>query len=207
MAGGQASHGSVKRGWRLALGLAVLYFAADTLLDTAVGWQIFWPLNGVTIALLIGRPQREWPLLLAGIELGTGLGDYFDGSTPALADNIHASVIGSEIVQRLLSMLEVTVSAWLLPKFATLNTWLRAPNIYARFLAAVIIGPTVAGLLAALYFKVNDQDYLFTFRSWTLSDALGIGVMLPFSLALRSLESRLLFKPPRLTLTLAMSGL
>jgi signal transduction histidine kinase len=204
---GQASHGGTKAGWRLVLGLAVLYFAADTLLDMVVGWEIFWPLNGITIALLIGRPRREWLLLLAGIELGTGVGDYFDGSTPALADSIHASVIGSEIVQRLLSMLEVTVSAWLLPPFTTLDTWLRGPNVYVRFVAAVIIGPCVAGLLAAPYFhQVSGQDYLSAFRIWALSDAMGIAVMLPLSLALRSRESRVLFKPPQLTRTLATLG-
>jgi signal transduction histidine kinase len=204
---GQASHGSTKAGWRLFLGLAVLYFAADTLLDMVVGWEIFWPLNGITIALLIGRPRREWLLLLAGIELGTGAGDYFDGSTPALADSIHASVIGSEIVQRLLSMLEVTVSAWLLPPFTTLDTWLRGPSVYVRFVAAVIIGPCVAGLLAAPYFhQVSGQDYLSAFRIWALSDAMGIAVMLPLSLALRSRESRVLFKPPQLTRTLATLG-
>jgi EAL domain-containing protein (putative c-di-GMP-specific phosphodiesterase class I) len=57
---GQASHGRMKPGWRLVLGLAVLYFAADTLLDMAVGWQIFWPLNRVTIALeLQYQPQVD----------------------------------------------------------------------------------------------------------------------------------------------------
>ena len=210
-ANGQASHGRTKPGWRLVLGLAVLYFAATTLLDSAVlsfgGWQIFWPLNGVTIALMIGRPRREWLLLLAGIELGTGLGDYFDGTTAALADNTHSSVLESEIVQRLLSMLQVTVSAWLLPQFTALDTWLRAPHVYARFLAAVIIGPSVSGLLVALYFhQVNGQDYLSAFRGWALSDAMGIAVMLPLSLALRSHESRVLFKPSQLTLTLATLG-
>ena len=43
--------------------IACAYFVADAVLNKIAlgdGWQIFWPLNGVTIALLISRPRREW---------------------------------------------------------------------------------------------------------------------------------------------------
>ena len=35
------------------------------------GWNIVWPLNGVTIALLLMRPRSTWVWMLLGIELGT----------------------------------------------------------------------------------------------------------------------------------------
>ena len=50
----------------VALAVAGCYFVADNLLNKIAlgdGWQIFWPLNGITIALLIMRPRSDWLLL------------------------------------------------------------------------------------------------------------------------------------------------
>src|SRR5450755_1706829 len=95
--------------WRFMLRLGALYFLATMLLGKVAlggdGWQIFWPLNGITIALLIGRPRRDWLIMLAAIELGTAIGDHYT----------YDIALGSEITERILSMFEVTLSAWLLP--------------------------------------------------------------------------------------------
>src|ERR1700691_4304450 len=119
--------------WRLMLRLAALYFLAIMLFGKVElggdGWQIFWPLNGITIALLIGRPRRDWLIMLVAIELGTAFGDHYT----------YDITLGSEITERFLSMFEVTLSALLLPPFTTLDKWLRKPGLYARFAAALII--------------------------------------------------------------------
>jgi diguanylate cyclase (GGDEF)-like protein len=191
---------TVEPDWRLMLRLAALYFLAIALLSKVAlgdGWHIFWPLNGITIALLIGRPRRDWLLMLAGIELGTAIGDYF----------MYDIAPGSEITERFLSMFEVTLSAWLLPQFTTLDDWLRKPGLYARFAAAVIIGPTASGLFAAVHYHLADGlDYVTAFNNWAIADALGIGAMLPLAIAFRSPETRALFKPPRLAFSLAALG-
>jgi diguanylate cyclase (GGDEF)-like protein len=167
---------------------AILYFVADVLLNKVAlgdGWQIFWPLNGVTIALLISRPRAQWPMLLTAVSIGTGAGEYLDG-------NVFASML----VQRALSVLEVYVSASFLPRFHSLETWLRQPRLYARFATAAVTGPTISGLLAAAYFHyLQGSPYFAAFNSWALADAMGIAAVLPLALALRSPETRSLFSP------------
>ena len=51
--------GSTVSSARLALVVAAAYFVADTLMNKIAlgdGWEIFWPLNGITIAMLTMRP-------------------------------------------------------------------------------------------------------------------------------------------------------
>ena len=87
--------GSAVSSARLALVVAAAYFVADTLMNKIAlgdGWEIFWPLNGITIALLIMRPRSSWPLLLAAVELGTGVGEYIDDNS-----------LGSTLVERAFS--------------------------------------------------------------------------------------------------------
>jgi diguanylate cyclase (GGDEF)-like protein len=172
--------------WPLLFTLTALYFIADTALNKVAlgaGWQIFWPLNGVTISLLIVRERRAWPLILMCVAVGTGIGEYIDGNS-----------LGSTLVQRSLSLFEVVLTASLLPPFATLDDWLVKPSLYRRFISGIVAGPAASGILASLYFHFSaGQDYLDAFRGWALADALGIAAILPLCLALRSPDSRALF--------------
>lgn len=177
----QAPRGSaVSAAWR-TLAIAVAYFLADTLLNKFAlgdGWAIFWPLNGVTIGLLIRRPRRQWPLLLAAVALGTGAGEFMDGNS-----------LVSTVVQRTFSVFEVSVSAALLPAFVSVDSWLRQPRLYPRFAAAVLVGPLVSGLLAAAWFNAFEATpYWNAFNAWALADAMGIAAVLPLVLALSSAE-------------------
>jgi diguanylate cyclase (GGDEF)-like protein len=178
------------------LALAAAYLAADTLLNKFAlgdGWQIFWPLNGITVAILITRPRSSWPFLLGAVALGTGAGEYLD-------DNPLASML----LQRALSLLEVTLSAALLPRFTHLDSWLRHPGLYSRFTAAVITGPLVSGLLAAAWFQHSaGQPYWEAFHAWALADALGLAAAFPVTIAAHSPQGRALFSGPKLPLTLA----
>ena len=171
---------AVSAAWR-ALVIAAVYFVADTLLNKFAlgdGWAIFWPLNGITIALLIRKPRREWPLLLAAVALGTGGGEYLDDNT-----------LVSTLVQRLFSVFEVSISAALLPPFENPDTWLRKPRLYPRFAAAVLVGPAVSGLLAAAYFNAFEATPFWSaFNAWALADAMGIAAVLPLALSLSSAD-------------------
>jgi diguanylate cyclase (GGDEF)-like protein len=164
-----------------ALVIVGAYFVVDAVLNKIAlgdGWQIFWPLNGVTIALLISRPRREWALLLAAVALGTGVGEFFDDNP-----------LVSTLVQRSLSVMEVTLSASLLPPFVDLESWLGMPRLYPRFAAAVLVGPAVSGVLAAFYFYFTQSTPLWdAFNSWALADAMGIAAVLPLALALLSVR-------------------
>jgi len=186
-----------------ALAFGLVYFLADFSLNHfgfSNGWTILWPLNGVTIAILIMRPRSEWPSMLLGIEVGTGFGEHFD-------NNIINS-LGPEILQRLMSLVEVTVSAMFLPAFSTLEEWLRKPRIFLRFVAALLIGPTVSGILAAVFFHaVTGQGYLSAFDDWAAADALGIAAIMPLALSFSSREMRGLFRLRSLPRTLAALAL
>ena len=173
---------TISTAWRAAA-IAGAYFVADAVLNKIAlgdGWQIFWPLNGITIALLISRPRREWALVVAAVALGTGIGEYIDDNS-----------LASTLVQRALSVLEVTLSAALLPPFLDLESWLGMPRLYPRFAAAVFVGPVVSGVLAALYFHFTQSTPLLSaFNGWALADAMGIAAVMPLALALRSTRPR-----------------
>jgi diguanylate cyclase (GGDEF)-like protein len=180
--------------WVWPAGVALLYFAADLFLNKFAlgdGWQIFWPLNGVTVAILVMRPRDHWWKILVAVAVGTGAGEYLDGNS-----------LGSMLLQRMLSVMEVGLSAWLLPPFSNLDTWLRKPGLYPRFAAAVLVGPAVSGVLAATYFHMTDlTPWLEAFDGWALADAMGIACVVPLVLSLRSPEARALIEPERVLIT------
>ncbi len=180
-----------------ALGYAVLYAAVDIALNSSgfsQGWTILWPLNGITIALLLRRPRREWAAILLGVGVGTGIGEWQDHNT-----------IASEIWLRLFSVTELFLTAWLLPAFTDLNTWLRKPRIFRRFAIALMVGPGVSGVMAALYFHAQQhQSYLLAFDEWATADAVGIAGFFPLALAFSSSEMRALFRARALPRTLGV---
>ncbi len=180
----------------LPLQLAILYFLADVLLNRlafTVGWTIFWPLNGITIAILLLRNRPEWPAILLGVSLGIGLGEVLDGNPP-----------GFEILQRMVSVLEVYLCAWILPRFDTFTAWLRRPFFLTRFLVALTVGPGLTGILAAiLSHQLLGQPYWTSFNDWATSDALGIALTLPAFLSMRSPEVPSLFDSRQLPTTCA----
>jgi diguanylate cyclase (GGDEF)-like protein len=190
--------------WRRAAKVALLYALVYALADFALnrfafydGWTILWPLNGVTIALLIMRPRSEWPPILCGVVVGTGFGERFDNN-------------GFSLVawQRAISLVEVILSASLLPPFSSLNSWLRKPYVFRKFIAALVIGPGVSGILAALYFHhIQQQSYLRAFNNWATADALGIAATMPLVLSLRSPEMRSLFTREAWPKTIAILAL
>jgi diguanylate cyclase (GGDEF)-like protein len=63
------------------------------------------------------------------------------------------------------------------------------PRLYPRFAAAVLVGPAVSGVLAALYFHFTQSTPLLSaFNAWALADAMGIAAVMPLALALRSVH-------------------
>jgi diguanylate cyclase (GGDEF)-like protein len=158
------------------------------------GWTIVWPLNGVNIALLLMRPRSSWPWMLAGIEIGTGIGDYLDDP-----------LIHYEVLQRLLSAIEVVLSASLMPNFVTLERWLRTPHINSRFLTALAVGPGISGLLAAALFHWGlGQPFLRALTNWATADALGIVAFMPLVMSVTTPQFRALFARTELPKTMGM---
>ncbi len=180
--------------------VAAIYCVADLALNKFAfsdGWTIIWPLNGVTIAWMLMRPRRDWPRILAGVAIGTGVGEFLDNNP-----------LGLEALQRVISLIEVLLSALLLPPFDGLEQWLRTRRIFLRFALALAVGPGVSGVLAAVLFhRAQGQPYLIAFNNWATADALGIAVTLPLALALTSPEMRALFRPDSLPRTVCVLAL
>jgi diguanylate cyclase (GGDEF)-like protein len=181
-------------------GIAVIYCAADLALNAFAfydGWTIVWPLNGVTVALLLARPRRTWWPMLLGVELGTAAGECF-----------YDNAFWLELGQRLCSLSEVLLSAWLLPPFRTLDEWLQTPRIHQRFVGALLIGPGLSGLAAAALFHwAQHQDFLTAFNGWATADALGIAATLPLALSIRAPQMRALFRRAAALRTLGLLAL
>ena len=103
--------------------LIAIYFAIDRVLNTVVlgqGWQIFWPLGGCTVALLVMHEKRDWPLILFATSIGEGLGELFE--TPA----------GGVVILCVMSILEMAMSAALLPRVRSFSARVILPGCLSR---------------------------------------------------------------------------
>ena len=162
------------RSTRTVLTYALAYLLIDVALDRfafADAWTIVWPLNGVNVALLLMNPRSRWPWMVLGIELGTGIGELLDDYK-----------VWMEIGQRLCSAVEILISAAALPAFITLDRWLREPRIFPRFAAALVLGPGISGLMAAVLFHYTQgQSFLLGFNNWAIADALGMAATMPLA--------------------------
>lgn len=182
---------------KIVWGFALAYLLVDVALNRFAftdAWTIVWPLNGVNVALLLMAPRARWAWMLLGIEIGTGIGEVLDDNPPLM-----------EVGQRLCSATEVLISAWLLPPFVSLDRWLRTPRMFARFSAALVLGPGIAGLMAAVLFHYAlGQPFLLAFNNWAIADALGIAATMPLALSLRSPQMRKLFERDALPKTIGL---
>jgi signal transduction histidine kinase/CheY-like chemotaxis protein len=181
------------------LALTVIYAVAVIALNRFAfsdAWSIIWPVNGVNVALLLMRPRSSWVWMLIGIELGTGLGDSLDGLP-----------VWMKLFDRACSALEVVLCALTLPRFNTLDQWLRTPGLYVRFVAGLILGPGLSGLISAwVYYYSLGTPFLTTMDGWAVADILGIGATMPLTLALQSQQMRDLFRRGSVAKTVGILG-
>jgi signal transduction histidine kinase/DNA-binding response OmpR family regulator len=132
--------------------------------------------------------------MLLGMELGTAIGDSLDGLSLWL-----------KLFDRVCSVLEVLACALLLPRFTSLEQWLRTPRLYPRFVAALVLGPGITGLISAAgYYYVQGSPLVPTFDGWAIADALGIAATMPLTLAIGSPQMRDLFRPETLAKTIGV---
>ncbi len=182
---------------KLVLTYTVIYAVAVIALNRFAfsdAWSIIWPVNGVNVALLLMRPRSSWVWMLIGIELGTGLGDSLDGLP-----------VWMKLFDRCCSALEVVLCALMLPRFTTLDHWVRRPGLYLRFVAGLILGPGLSGLInAGVYYYSLGDPFLTTLDGWAIADILGIGATLPLTLALQSQQMRELFRAASIARTVGV---
>ncbi len=183
--------------------LAAAYMGVDLLFTrfaTGAGWTILWPINGVTIALLLRTPRKRWPLLLLAIEAGLLLAQLVDGYP-----------LGQELLKRACSTMEVVGAAWMLPVFVSMEDWLGQPQMVRRVSLALVLPPGVTAVFYALQMHMHAGTPLLTgWNWWGPPDMLGNALVLPVALACFAPETRALMargRRGRTLLTLALSAL
>jgi PAS domain S-box-containing protein len=138
-----------------------------------------WPCNGLVVSLLLLRPRRQWPLVLALCFLANLLVNHFAGDT-----------VTTSIGLSLANTLEIVIAAFALRDLPTEMSELINTRSLLRLLAyAALIAPAVSGGLVSLGLSLaNDAPLGDTFRNWWTADALGMAVMIPLVLAVRPQE-------------------
>ena len=168
--------------------LAIVYCAADIALNKVLGGgggAMFWPLNGLTAALLLTQPRGSWAAIITIVNVSSTVGEYLSGSDRILL-----------VMGLLANVSEVLLAAVLLPAFTNLESWLRAPRLWVRFAVAVLVGPLFAATVYAAGYRVfGAVPFLPTFLDFAPSDVIGLATMIPLVLATRSLTRSSLRQP------------
>jgi diguanylate cyclase (GGDEF)-like protein/PAS domain S-box-containing protein len=171
--------------WELPIGYALATAAAAWIVHALLmrfalasgGWAIFWPLNGVTAGLILGKKRRDWLLILLFVSIATTIDE---GSVTA---HWLTAVVDSAV-----NAIEVLIVLAILPPFEDLQQWLRVPRLISRCtFGSFVAGPVAAGLLSAAYYhKTWHIGFWHVFHQWALADALGLAATIPLVLALRT---------------------
>jgi PAS domain S-box-containing protein len=141
-----------------------------------------WLCNGLLVAVLLQRPRAEW-LLLIGTSFVANL----------LVNLQFHDTLPTALGLSLANMLEVVIAAVMVRR--SLDTSvdpLERRNLGQFVLYAIVVAPLVASILAAAILKKGtfDSSYLRSVASWWASDGLGMGIVVPLVLAIRSRELR-----------------
>ena len=162
--------------WLVAASLYFL-FAASTIHLTSDGRTIatVWPANAVLVALLLlDRRPRWWTVLSAGL-VGNVAANWLT----------RGSIVGP-LLYAIANGLEVVVATILIRRGSGSIDLLRSTGALLRFiLAAGLIAPALSGAAgAATATLVYDQAFVSSFKTWFLSDGLGLLVFTPVFMAI-----------------------
>jgi diguanylate cyclase (GGDEF)-like protein/PAS domain S-box-containing protein len=169
----------------LALSLCVAFVAYGSLALYAgvPNNEGIWLANGVLLAILLVNPRRDWPWLLAlNFVLNVALHGLFFGSSAGIRFSLGVSLCYS-----LLNIVEVSLAAVLIsgkvkghPDIAHL------PTLGRIALYGPVVACCVSSLLASLMALVVDPFSHNHFQvKWYFSEALGMAIMTPLTLAIR----------------------
>jgi diguanylate cyclase (GGDEF)-like protein/PAS domain S-box-containing protein len=141
--------------------------------------SIMWPSTGLLVGMLLCAPPRQWP---AYIIVGTAV-DFAANLLPPLRAPLWLALSASGC-----NVIEVTVAAWLLRAALAPGRYMATAGQLVRLLVyGVIVAPGIASLLYATCLSAKGfKGFWPSFVEWFPGDALGISIMTPLYLALRS---------------------
>ena len=182
--------------------LAGLIYLVERLLPFVAlfdhGWAIWWPTNGITLALLLISRRRHWPFIFLGTTLATAFGEP-----------LHVASFPETAAIAVANCLEVLVPALMLPRFYNMTGWLQKPKLVWSFLlSAVLLGPFLSSLLMGAFYNLAlHQAFWAIAVRWGVADVVGITLFTPLVLVIISPEVYALFRMPQLPGTLSALGL
>ena len=196
--------GSLLKSCAEALALSVSVFAMEETMNSVgffgdQGQAIWWPTNGLALALMVRSERSRWATILVGILLGSWIGGVR-----------HGWPVSSRIVNFLANSLGPTLAALALPHFKRLEDWLQQPRLVFRY---VLFALLLAPLLSATIFATSAHFFLPNPNFWTAlqtrgdSDMLGYALFTPLVLVLSTRESYRLVKMKEFALMVLLLGL
>jgi diguanylate cyclase (GGDEF)-like protein len=145
------------------------------------GQAIWWPTNGLALALMVRSERSRWPLILVGVLLGSWVGGIH-----------HGWPISSRIVNFVANTVGPMLGALVLPQFRRLEEWMQEPRLVFRY---VVFALVLAPILSAAIYATNTHFFLPGLHFWTVlqtradSDMLGYALFTPLILVLSTKET------------------
>jgi diguanylate cyclase (GGDEF)-like protein len=183
---GQAWRGSAAQFFAAALALACVVFLMEKSMDyigffNSQGQAIWWPTNGLALALMVRTERSRWPAILAGVLIGSWAGTV-----------LHGYPMLSWVVNGIANSAGPLLAALMLPRFKKLEDWLQQPRLVFRFVAFALLA---APALSATVFASTARWFMANAGFWTVlqtradSDMLGYAMFTPLVLVLSSRET------------------
>jgi diguanylate cyclase (GGDEF)-like protein len=145
------------------------------------GQAIWWPTNGLALALMVRLDRSRWFTVLIGILLGSWVGVIR-----------HGWPVSSRVVNALANSIGPLLAAHALPQFKRLEDWLQEPRLVVRYvLFALLLAPA----LSATIYATTAHLFLPGMHFWTVlqtradSDMLGYALFTPLILVFSSKET------------------
>lgn len=178
--------GSLLRSTAEALGIACTVFLMEESMNyvgffSDQGQAIWWPTNGLALALMVRLNRSRWLTILVGVLLGSWIGGVR-----------HGWPVSSRIVNAIANSVGPLLAAWALPRFKRLEDWLQEPRLVLRY---VVFALLLAPVLSATIYATNVHLFLPNLHFWTVlqtradSDMLGYALVTPLVLVLTSRET------------------
>lgn len=157
---------------------AALYFAtAVTMIHvTTNGREIaaVWVANAVLVGLLAAQERPKWLSVIFSALVAN-----------AFANMLTRGDFAAPMFFGLANMVEIAIATWLLRAFVGSASVLSSLAVFIRFSLIGFFASTISGLLGAFAaWHLLGEVFLASWMAWTLSDALGLLVFVPFFLAL-----------------------